>query len=197
MRLRSTLVAQSLFANICALGACLLLAPATAKAQSLLESWAFVHHRALIPIDELKESADGTLVTPDHPGVAKEDAEVWTVIDKPGCIIRAENTSSGAVTEFYLNNMSSTRATVLKADGSFLIGVMGDKPVQCRHLQSEKLCDHFTTLTSSDSRGYRAIERTLNHIYGTFCRRETPSPTAPGMRTGFLVGDRLTTSAIR
>jgi hypothetical protein len=179
---------------MCAICTGLLLTPAPAAAQSLLEAWVFVHHRALIPIDQLTESADGTLVPPDHPDIASEGSEVWSVVDKPNCILRVENTSTGAVTEFYLNNMSATRATVLKADGSFLIGLMGQKPVHCQLRQSEKFCDHFTTLASIDTRGYRAIERALNHIYARFCRHEAPSP---GSRSDSRRGDRLTTSTIR
>lgn len=172
MQLRPILVPRLLFVSMLAIGANLLLTPAPAQAQSLLETWVFAHHRALIPIDQLKESADGTLVPPDHPASAGEGTEVWSVVDKPNCIIRVKNTSSGAVTEYYLNNMSATRPTVIKSDGSFQIGLMGDKPVHCQHRQSEAICGHLMTLASVDSSGYRAIERALNHIYARFCRHE-------------------------
>lgn len=183
MQLRSFHDGLFQFAHMCVACIGLLLMPAPAAAQSLLEAWVFAQHRALIPIDQLKETTDGTLVPPDHPDIAKEGREVWSVLDKPNCIIRVEIASSGTATEFYLNNMSATRATVFKPDGSFLIGVMGDKPVQCRHRQSEKVCDHFTTLTSPDTRGYRAIEQALNHIYAKFCRHETPLREVPGARS--------------
>lgn len=198
MQLRSILVGRFLFASKYAVCASLLvLSSAPAGAQSLLEAWVFAHHRALVPLEQLKESTDGTLVPPGHPDIASEGTEVWSVIDKPNCIIRAENASSGSITEFYLNNMSAIRPTVLKSDGSFQIGLMGDKPVQCRHRQSEKLCDHFTTLVSADSRGYRAIERALDHIYATFCRHETPSPKNPGARTDLPSGHPIASGTIR
>lgn len=197
MQLRPRLVGRSPFANLCAVGASLLLTSPPAAAQSLLEAWVFAQHRAAIPIDQLKETADGTLVPPDHSDAAKKGPEVWSVIDKPNCIIRVENASSGTIAEFYLNNMSAMRPTVLKSDGSFQIGLMGDKPVHCLHRQSEKICDHFTTLTSSNTHGYRAIERALNHIYARFCRHETPSREVPGARSAFPGGDHMITSTIR
>ena len=181
MQLRPTLVGRFLFgrllfASTFTLCAGLSLMSAPAAAQTLLETWVFVHSRALIPLDQLKEAADGTLVAPDHPGIAKDGTEVWSVLDQSNCIIRLENTSSGTAAEFYLNNMSATRATVFKSDGNFLIGLMGDKPIQCRHRQSEKLCDRFMTLTSVDTGGYRAMERALNHIYAKFCRHGARQP---------------------
>ncbi|HWV80665.1 MAG TPA: hypothetical protein VNZ50_04505 [Hyphomicrobiaceae bacterium] len=197
MPLRSILGGRSLSAGMCAACTGLLLTPTPTAAQSLLEAWVFVHHGALIPLDQLKESADGTLVPPVHSGSAREGSEVWSVIDKRNCIVRVENTSSGAATEFYLNNMSATRPTVLKPDGSFQVGLMGEKPVHCQLRQSEKLCDHFTTVASIDTGGYRAIERALNHIYAKFCRYEAPSPRIPGSRSDLPNGDRVITSTIR
>jgi hypothetical protein len=197
MQLRPLIAGRFLLANICAVSASLPLTSPPAAAQSLLEAWVFAQHRAAIPIEQLKESADGTLVPPDHSNTAREGSEVWSVIDKPNCIIRVENASAGTVAEFYLNNMSATRPTVLKPDGSFQIGLMGDKPVHCMHRQSEKRCDHFTTLASSDATGYRAIEKALNHIYAEFCRHETPPRKIPGSRSAFPTGNRMMTSTIR
>ena len=170
MQLRPIHVGRFLFTSTFTLCATLSLMAAPAAAQSLLEAWVFIHSRALIPFEQLKETADGTLVAPDHPSIEKGGTEVWSVVDKSNCIIRVENTASGVAAEFYLNNMSAKRATVFKSDGNFLIGLMGDKPIQCQHQQSEKFCTHFITLTSADTGGYRAIERTLNHIYAKFCR---------------------------
>jgi len=197
MQWRSILVSAFRSANICAVWASLLLMPAPAAAQSLLEAWVFAHHRALIPIEQLKESGDGTIVAPEDPDIAKEGTEVWSIIDKPNCIIRVEHSSSGSVTEFYLNNMSATRPTLLRSDGSFQIGLMGDKPVHCRHTQSEKLCEHFTTLPSSDANGYRAIEKALNHIYAKYCRYETPPPNIPRSHSDLPSSHRVMTGITR
>ncbi len=162
-----------LFSASCAIGACLLLVPTAAGAQSLLEAWVFAQHRALIPIDELKETSDGTLVPPDHPEIARDGMEIWSVLNKRDCVIRRENPQSGTTTEYYLNNMSAIRPTIFKADGSFQIGLIGDKPVHCQYQKSEKHCEHFATIVSSDRKGYRAIDKALNHIYANFCRRES------------------------
>lgn len=149
--------------------ACLLLTPSTIAAQSLLKAWVFAHHRGLIPIDQLKEAGDGTLVPPDHPEIMKEGSEVWSVIDKRNCVLRVEYAASKPTTDYYLNNISPTRPTIFKADGGYQIGLMGDKPVHCRQAQSGQLCEYFTTLVSADNDGYRAIKHALNHIYERFC----------------------------
>ena len=168
------LTRSRLGANAFFLCACLLLTPGTAAAQSLLETWVFAHHHGLIPIDQLKETSDGTLVTPDHPKIMKEGSEVWSVIDKRNCVIRVEYSASKPTTDYYLNNISVTRPTIFKAAGGYQIGLMGEKPVHCRHSQSGELCEHFTTLDATDRNGYRAIKYALNHIYGRLCSGDKP-----------------------
>lgn len=155
--------------GICAVCISLLLAPATAAAQSLLEAWAFADYRGIISLGELQTAADGSLTLPDTKAQSRESAETWIVIDASKCVLR-KTLPSGDATEYYLNNISATRPTMYRSDDIFQVGLMGNEPIRCRFSDSDKQCDHFFRLEFTGSDRYRAGVKALDHIYAHFCR---------------------------
>jgi hypothetical protein len=157
------------FVAIGAICSILLLAPATAAAQSLLEAWAFAHYRATIPLAKFQAAGDRALVPPDDAALLVGGAETWTVVDSRRCVLRSSR-PSGEATEYYLNNISQSRPTIYRSDDTFEIGFMGDEPIRCRMSNSGKQCDYFFPLEFTSTVRYRAAVEALNHIYANFCK---------------------------
>jgi hypothetical protein len=142
----------------------------TLKAQTLLETVAWLNNGGFYNVEEFKQLPNGTLIAPDYKTTtANGSKEYWKVADQSNCIIEKSYPSSRIEVTYYLNNFLPDFKITIERDGLYAMIWSGESPIVCVVQSGNKSCNTTLTFEAIDYDTSVRFKRAFDYIFHEYC----------------------------
>jgi hypothetical protein len=144
-------------------------------AQTLLETFVFMHNSGWIDIDDLKESADGKLLEPPSRFISKGSPNVWSVVDRDNCILRNDTPGLQLSTTFYLNHVIPGSRTSMPRQNVYRLTMYGDKAIVCTSERGVTDCEQKLEIDAINDYVLLRFRKAIDFVFTKYCKFAQPA----------------------